>query len=150
VVRRGDKVAKGQLLVQGVTHVYFQANRWIFTALVLVLGIAMGLGSGAVLKLVPSYFPEGVGVVSGAVAMLGTLGGFVYPILFGHLLNVTGIWTTNWLLLAGVALVCRLWFRATVRRVGSTARPSGDRLFHGSAVDHAATQGAALRRAMTY
>lgn len=139
VVRRGDKVAKGQLLVQGVTHVYFQANRWIFTALVLVLGIAMGLGSGAVLKLVPSYFPEGVGVVSGAVAMLGTLGGFVYPILFGHLLNVTGIWTTNWLLLAGVALVCRLWFRATVRRVGSTARPSGARLFHGSAVDHAAT-----------
>ena len=56
-------------------------------------------------------------------AMLGTLGGFVYPILFGYLLNVSGIWTTNWLLLAGVALVCLRWFRATVRRVGSTARP---------------------------
>jgi NNP family nitrate/nitrite transporter-like MFS transporter len=123
VVRRGDRVAKGQLLAKGVTHVYFQANRWIFTALVLLLGLAMGLGSGAVFKLIPSYFPEGVGMVGGAVAMLGTLGGFMYPIVFGYLLDVSGIWTTSWLLLAGVALVCLFWLRATVRRIVTGEAP---------------------------
>lgn len=123
VVRRGDQVAKGQLLARGVTEVYFQANQWIFTTFVLLLGMTMGLGSGAVFKLIPAYFPDRVGVVGGAVGMLGALGGFVYPILFGYLLSTSGIWTTCWMLLAAVALVSLLWLQASVRRMGSPAAP---------------------------
>ena len=38
VVEIGDKVGKKALLARGVTHIYFQANIWIFTGLVFVVG----------------------------------------------------------------------------------------------------------------
>ncbi|HON66856.1 MAG TPA: MFS transporter, partial [Phycisphaerae bacterium] len=44
VVRVGDEVVRKQLLARGVTHIFFQANVWIFTFLVFVVGIAMGIG----------------------------------------------------------------------------------------------------------
>ena len=124
VVRVGDIVAKGQLLVQGVTQIYFQANRWIFTGLVLLLGILMGLGSGAVFKHITTYFPGRVGVVGGVVGMLGALGGFALPILFGYLLRATGVWTTAWMLLALCALVCLIWMHVVIRRMMTESVPA--------------------------
>lgn len=109
VVGVGDRVARGQLLARGVTHVYFQANRWIFTALVFLAGLALGIGTGAVLKAVALRFPGQVGVVGGMVGMLGALGGLAFPIGFGYLLAATGIWTTCWMLLAVIACVCLAW-----------------------------------------
>ena len=61
----GDVVAKRQLIARGITHIYFQANVWIFTGLILIVGIAMGTGSAAVYKYIPDYFPSDVGVVGG-------------------------------------------------------------------------------------
>jgi len=123
VVAVGDSVVKGQLLVRGVTQIYFQANVRIFTALVVLLGVLMGLGSGAVFKHIATYFPGRVGVVGGVVSMLGALGGFVYPILFGYLLAATGIWTTAWMLLAAVALACLVWMHLVIRRMMAGAAP---------------------------
>jgi NNP family nitrate/nitrite transporter-like MFS transporter len=123
VVAPGARVVKGQLLIRGVTHVYFQSNKWIFTALVLLLGLAMGLGSGAVFKHIPSYFPGSVGAVGGIVGMLGALGGFVCPILFGYLLSATGIWTTCWMLLAVLAFLCLAWMHVVVRRLVRARAP---------------------------
>jgi NNP family nitrate/nitrite transporter-like MFS transporter len=88
-----------------------------------MFGVAVGLGAGPIFKLIPSYFPDCVGVVGGAVGMIGALGGFVFPILFGYVLSVTGIWTTSWMLLAAVAAVSLLWLRASVRRMARTAAP---------------------------
>lgn len=113
----GATVAKGQLLARGVTLVYFQANKWIFTTIVLLLGLVMGLASGAVFKHIPTYFPGQVGVVGGVVGVLGALGGFIEPIAFGALLGATGIWTTCWMLLAGFAIACLVWMHAVVRRL---------------------------------
>ena len=42
VVHVGDAIEKKQLLARGTTHIYFQANVWIFTFLVFVVGIMMG------------------------------------------------------------------------------------------------------------
>ncbi len=123
VVAPGAHVVKGQLLIRGVTHVYFQSNKWIFTALVFLLGLTMGLGSGAVFKHIPSYFPGCVGAVSGIVGMLGALGGFVCPILFGYLLSATGIWTTCWMLLAALGLTCLVWMHVAVRQMARAAAP---------------------------
>ena len=117
VVSVGERVAKGQLLAKGVTRVYFQANRWIFTTLVLMVGVLLGLGSGAVFKHIPAYFPGRVGVVGGVVGVLGGLGGFIHPIVFGYLLTVTGIWTSCWILLAVFALACLAWMHVVVRRM---------------------------------
>lgn len=124
VVEVGDRVVKGQLLVRGVTHVYFQANKWIFTAIVFLLGLMMGLGSGAVFKHIPSYFPDNVGAVGGIVGMLGALGGFVYPILFGYLLGATGVWTTSWILLAAIGLACLASMHVVVRRMRQAHAPA--------------------------
>lgn len=116
-VNVGDAVKKKQLLARGVTHLYFQANVWIFTFLVFVLGIMMGIGKAAVYKHIPDYFPQEVGVVGGIVGVLGGLGGFFCPILFGYLLNTTGIWTTCWMFFAILSLVCLTWMHRVIQKM---------------------------------
>jgi NNP family nitrate/nitrite transporter-like MFS transporter len=61
-----------------------------FTALVVLLGIGMGLGKASVYKYIPQYFPKDVGTVGGLVGTIGALGGFVLPIGFGSLESFTG------------------------------------------------------------
>jgi len=116
-VKVGDTVKKRQLLARGNTHIFFQANVWIFTGLVFILGIVWGIGKAAVYKYIPDYFPQEVGVVGGLVGVLGGLGGFVCPILFGYMLRSTGLWTTMWLFLALLSAVCLIWLHLTVRRM---------------------------------
>ena len=64
-----------------------------FTVLVFVLGFFMSLGKAAVYKHIPVYYPQHVGAVGGVVGLVGGLGGFVLPIAFGVLNDLTGIWT---------------------------------------------------------
>lgn len=116
-VRAGDRVAKRQLLARGVTHIYFQANVAIFSGLLLLVGFMMGLGMGAVFKYIPDYFPGEVGVVGGIVGVIGGVGGFICPILFGSLLQRTGLWTTCWMFFGALALVCLAWLHSVVRRI---------------------------------
>ncbi len=116
-VEVGETVIKKQLLARGVTHIYFQANVWIFTILVFLIGIAMGIGKAAVYKYIPDYFPNDVGVVGGMVGVLGGLGGFVCPILFGFLLESLGLWTTTWMFLLGITALCLIWLNVVVRRI---------------------------------
>jgi len=123
LVRPGDTVAKRQLLARGVTHIYFQANIGVFTGLVFLLGCAMGIGMAAVYKHIPTYFPQEVGVVGGIVGVLGGLGGFFFPILFGYLLQWTGIWTTNWMFLFVVSVACLAWMHAVIRRMMNVRAP---------------------------
>ncbi|MBM3271277.1 MAG: NarK/NasA family nitrate transporter [Candidatus Sericytochromatia bacterium] len=117
VVAVGQKVAKKQLLARGVSHVYFQANVWIFTFLVFLLGIAMGIGKAGVYKYIPDYFPQDVGVVGGMVGVIGGLGGFFCPVVFGYLLEMTGVWTTCWAFFALAVLVCLAWLHHAVSRL---------------------------------
>jgi NNP family nitrate/nitrite transporter-like MFS transporter len=117
VVEVGQNVARRELLASGTTHVYFQANVWVFTSLILLMGIAMGIGSAAVYKYIPKYFPNDVGVVGGIVGVLGGLGGFVCPIIFGSLLDSLGLWTTTWMFLFLVTAVCLVWLSLVVRRM---------------------------------
>lgn len=56
-VNVGETVQKKQLLARGITRIYFQANVWIFTGILFVLGLAKGIGSAAVYKYTPEYFP---------------------------------------------------------------------------------------------
>jgi NNP family nitrate/nitrite transporter-like MFS transporter len=123
VVEPGDVVAKRQLIARGVTHIYFQANVWIFTGLVFLIGIAMGIGKAAVYKYIPEFFPDDVGVVGGIVGMLGGLGGFVCPIIFGFMLDSVGLWTTTWMFLFAVSTACLVWLTVVVRNMLHAAAP---------------------------
>ncbi len=116
-VRAGDTVYKGQLIAKGVTQIYFQANRWIFACLVFVIGIMMGIGGAAVFKHVSDYYPQNVGTVGGIVGVLGGLGGFFGPLLFGFFLRETGIWTTCFVFLAAIALICIILQRFAVKAI---------------------------------
>ena len=67
--------------------------------IVFVLGFFMALGKAAVYKHIPVYYPKNVGAVGGLVGMIGGLGGFVLPIAFGALNDLTGLWTSCFMLL---------------------------------------------------
>lgn len=123
-VEVGQQVAKKELVARGVTHIYFQANIWVFTALLFVLGIMMGIGKAAVYKHIPDYFPQEVGVVGGIVGVLGGLGGFVCPIIFGYLLEWTGLWTTCWMFFALLSVACLWWMHAVIQRMHHDSAPS--------------------------
>ena len=72
------------------------------------LGMAavIGLGNGAVFKLVPEYFPASVGSVTGLVGAAGGLGGFFPPLVLGAVKQVTGSYALGFMFLAAFALAC--------------------------------------------
>jgi len=68
----------------------------------------LGLGNGAVFKLVPQYFPNQTGTVTGLVGATGGLGGFFPPLLLAFFRGHTGAIWPGFALLSGTALV--LWW----------------------------------------
>lgn len=92
-----------------------------FTVILFVLGFFMSLGKAAVYKHIPVYYPKDVGAVGGLVGMIGGLGGFVLPIAFGVLNDLTGIWTSCFMLLFVVAAGALLWMHFAIQRMESRA-----------------------------
>jgi len=131
VVTPGQAVKKKELLAKGVTRIFFQANVWIFAVLVLLLGTIWGIGKAAVYKLIPDYFPEEVGVVGGMVGVLGGLGGFVCPIVFGYLLEWTGLWTSCWIFMLLLSVVCLVSLHYVVQKMMNEKHPKTMRVFEG-------------------
>lgn len=123
VVEVGQTIKKKELLAKGVTRIFFQANVWIFAMFIILLGSIWGIGKAAVYKLIPDYFPEEVGVVGGMVGVLGGLGGFVCPIIFGYLLEYTGLWTSCWMFMFALSLLCLLWMHLTTQKMMKEKHP---------------------------
>jgi len=115
VVQAEQQVKKKELLARGVTQIFFQANIWVFTGLSLVLGAVMGVGKAAVYKHIPDYFPTDVGVVGGIVGVIGGLGGFVCPVIFGYLLQSTGLWTSCWMFFAVLVAISMIWMHIVIQ-----------------------------------
>src|SRR3546814_20719978 len=86
-----------------------------FVITVFVLGFFMSLGKAAVYKHIPVYYPHHVGAVGGLVGMIGGLGGFVLPIVFGVLLDLTGVWTSCFVLLFAIVAVSMAWMHLSIR-----------------------------------
>ena len=71
-----------------------------FTVGALACAMLMGLGNGAVFKLVPEHFPKDTGTVTGLVGALGGLGGFFPPLLLGVFRDQLGAIWPGFLLLS--------------------------------------------------
>jgi NNP family nitrate/nitrite transporter-like MFS transporter len=97
---------------------------YLFTVVVFVLGIAMGIGKAAVFKHIPHYFPDKVGSVGGLVGVIGGLGGFVMPILFGAMTQATRLPTTTFAFLFVLSVACLVWMHLVVRRMTNQAAPA--------------------------
>ncbi len=96
----------------------------MFTVLIFGLGFFMSLGKAAVYKHIPVYYPDNVGAVGGIVGLIGGLGGFVLPIAFGVLNDLTGVWTSCFMLLFLVVTVNLLWMHFAVQRMERRAYPN--------------------------
>jgi len=90
---------------------------WFFTILLFVLGIAFACGMASTFKYIGDDFPDSMGAVSGVVGMVGGLGGFLLPIMFGAILDHLGINSSCFMLLYGIVAVSLvLNFMTEVRR----------------------------------
>jgi NNP family nitrate/nitrite transporter-like MFS transporter len=81
----------------------------------------LGLGNGAVFKLVAEYFPGRTGTVTGIVGAAGGLGGFFPPLVMGLVRQTLGGYALGFALLALVALICLI----LNQRVLVGGRPNG-------------------------
>jgi MFS transporter, NNP family, nitrate/nitrite transporter len=106
----------------------FTLDVWTFTALVFLIGVGMGVGKAAVFKYIPEYFPKDVAAVGGLVGLLGALGGFFLPLMFGYLKAWTGWTQTPFIVLFGLVAVSFLWLHVVVlgikRKQGSSELPA--------------------------
>ncbi len=111
-----DKLGGGRVLTTvfalgpfGALVLAWQAggpNIVIATALFLFTAVGLGLGNGAVFKLVAQYFPRNTGLVTGIVGCAGGLGGFFPPLVMGLVRDNTGSYALGFILLAGFAFIC--------------------------------------------
>lgn len=85
-----------------------------FTVLMVLVGVAMGVGKASVYRYIPDYFPKDVGAVGGLVGMLGGLGGFFLPPLFAWARTVFGFPQTTFLVVLVISLVSMAWLHLTV------------------------------------
>lgn len=104
-------------------------GQWPFVVTLFVLGFFMALGKAAVFKHIPVYYPKHVGSVGGLVGMIGGLGGFILPIIFGQLLDMTGIYTSCFMLLFILVAIALTWMHVSIRRMERAAQGAAlDRL----------------------
>jgi len=116
------------LTVDGPKTFHLGLNVWAFTVLMFVLGIAFAFGKASTFKYISDEYPHNIGTISGIVGLAGGLGGFVLPILFGALMDLTGIRSSAFMLMYGVVWVSLIWMYWTeVRRteVMGTRAPQG-------------------------
>jgi NNP family nitrate/nitrite transporter-like MFS transporter len=92
------------------------------TVLLFLIGVGMGIGKASVYKYVPNYFPNDVGAVGGLVGMLGALGGFVLPKVFGVLGRSTGVPQAAFIALLAVTLGSLVWLHLVVMRIKAAER----------------------------
>ena len=104
-----------------------EMGKWPFVITLFALGIFMSLVQAAVFKHLPVYDPNNVGAVGGLVGMIGGLGGFILPLMFGALLDLTGIYTSCFALLFVLVAIALAWMHLSVRAM--------ERAAHGEALD---------------
>ena len=66
----------------------------------------LGLGNGAVFKMVPAEFPEATGAATGIVGAAGGLGGFFPPLVMGVVKDATGEFVLGFVFLVAFACMC--------------------------------------------
>lgn len=111
--------------IRGVINFSLETNVYQFAVICIVLGFFMSLGKAAVFKHIPVYYPNNVGVVSGAVGMVGGLGGFFLPLTFGMLNDLVGVWQTCFMLLFVLCSLALTWMHFAIRKSESKEWRSG-------------------------
>ena len=94
------------------------------TVICLSMAFFLGLGAGAVFKLVPQRFPEATGSATGIVGAAGGLGGFFPPLVLGLVKDASGTYVMAFVFLVAFAWICAgmaLMLASATRRGASSA-----------------------------
>jgi MFS transporter, NNP family, nitrate/nitrite transporter len=91
--------------IRGPAQFHIGLSTLPFALLLFALGVAFACGMASTFKYVGDDFPDNMGVVTGIVGLVGALGGFVLPILFGIILDWLGISSSCFMFLYGVVWV---------------------------------------------
>ncbi|MFZ6747857.1 MFS transporter [Undibacterium sp. Ren11W] len=95
--------------VNGLQNFHISLTPVVFTSLLFVVGIAMAVGKASVFKFISDDYSHNIGAVSGVVGLAGGLGGFVLPIMFGAMVDITGVRSSCFMLLYGSVCVSLVW-----------------------------------------
>jgi NNP family nitrate/nitrite transporter-like MFS transporter len=109
--------------INGPKTFHVGLNVWAFTALMAIVGVAWAFGKASVFKYIADEYPHNIGVISGIVGLAGGLGGFLLPIMFGILQDLTGIRSTAFMLLYAVVWVSLIWMYWTEVRKAEVMGP---------------------------
>jgi MFS transporter, NNP family, nitrate/nitrite transporter len=99
--------------VSGPKTFYIGLNPTVFTILMFTMGIAFAIGKASVFKYISDDYPKNIGVISGVVGLAGGMGGFILPIMFGLLVDFTGLRSSAFMLMFGVVWVSLMWMYFT-------------------------------------
>jgi NNP family nitrate/nitrite transporter-like MFS transporter len=99
--------------IDGPRTFHIGLNVYLFTFLMFVLGIAFAFGKASVFKYISDEYPGNIGTISGIVGLAGGMGGFILPIMFGALVDLTGIRSSAFMLMYGVVWVSLIWMYLT-------------------------------------
>jgi NNP family nitrate/nitrite transporter-like MFS transporter len=97
------------ITVTGPQTFHIGLNVTMFTIIMFTMGIAFAIGKASVFKYISDDYPHNIGVISGVVGLAGGLGGFLMPIMFGALLDLTGVRTSAFMLMFGIVWVSLIW-----------------------------------------
>lgn len=115
--------------VNGPKTFHIGLNVYVFTALMFTIGVAWAFGKASVFKYISDEYPHNIGVISGIVGLAGGMGGFILPIMFGALVDLTGIRSSCFMLMYGVIWVSLIWMYFTEVRhtdvIGSGSGSTG-------------------------
>jgi NNP family nitrate/nitrite transporter-like MFS transporter len=110
---------------KGPMSLHIGLNVYVFTALMFLMGIAWAVGKASVFKYISDEYSHNIGVISGIVGLVGGLGGFLLPVMFGALVDLTGVQSSIFMLMWGITLVSLVWMYWTeivpLRRQQATA-----------------------------
>ena len=99
--------------INGPQTYHIGLNIYAFTGLMAILGVAWAFGKASVFKYIGDDYPNNIGTISGIVGLAGGLGGFILPIMFGAILDITGIRSSAFMLMYGVVWVSLIWMYLT-------------------------------------
>ncbi|MAH54506.1 MAG: nitrate/nitrite transporter [Pelagibacteraceae bacterium] len=100
--------------IEGPINFSISVSLPVFVLLSIVLGFFMSLGKAAVYKHIPVYYPKNVGSVGGIVGLIGGLGGFILPICFGIMNDLTGVFTSCFMLLFAITAITLVWMHVSI------------------------------------
>ncbi len=95
--------------IRGDVAVNIGVGVTLFTVLIFIVGLAQGFGKASVYRSLADHYPTQMGVVGGIVGVIGGLGGFTLPIMFGIAADVIGVRSSCFMLMTLVIVVTMIW-----------------------------------------